>query len=179
MRNFPVKIEDKEYWISRSCAVVGIVYKTDGNGDVISLLANKRGIGCPDYIGKWNLPCGYLDYYETLRQAVSREVHEETGLDIPYYVWKLWYVNSDPNDEKQTVSFRFITKFEEDYGSFNTDFSEPNEVEEVKWIPVDEIYNYEWAFNQQEVIGDFLFTMNNLKIMGKMGVEPNLNTVIY
>ena len=64
MKNFPVNVDGKEYWISRSNAVVGIVFKWE-NGQY-HILANKRGKGCPDYVGKWNIPCGYVDYNESI-----------------------------------------------------------------------------------------------------------------
>lgn len=154
IRNFPVNVDGKEYWISRSNAVVGIVFKWE-NGQY-HILANKRGKGCPDYVGKWNITCGYVDYDETIFDAVSREVFEETGLLVPKKDWKLWVVNSDPSDEKQTISFRFYTIYWNGYGNLTSENSEPNEVDEIKWIPFSEVENYEWAFNQLQVITDFI-----------------------
>lgn len=163
MKNFPIKVDDKEYWVSRSCAVVGIIY-TMYEGK-LHILANKRGKGCPDYVGKWNVTCGYLDYNETLLQAVSREIYEEVGLNVPILDWKLWVINSVPSDNKQTVSFRFYTEYKESYGYSNKDHCEQDEVDEIRWIPFDEIDNYEWAFNQHEVLRKFidLIISGNLK----------------
>lgn len=154
IHNFPVNVDGKEYWISRSNAVVGIVFKWE-NGQY-HILANKRGKGCPDYVGKWNITCGYVDYDETIFDAVSREIFEETGLLVPKKDWKLWVVNSDPSDEKQTISFRFYTIYWNGYGNLTSENSEPNEVDEIKWIPFSEVENYEWAFNQLQVIKDFI-----------------------
>ena len=153
MKNFPVNVDGKEYWISRSNAVVGIIYKYEN--DEFHILANKRGKGCPDYVGKWNIPCGYVDYDENILHAVSREIFEETGLNVPEKDWSLWVVNSDPSDEKQTISFRFYTSFWNYYGDLTNEHSEPDEVEEIKWIPFSQIENYEWAFNQLDVLLDF------------------------
>lgn len=154
MKNFPVNVDGKEYWISRSNAVVGIVFKWE-NGQY-HILANKRGKGCPDYVGKWNIPCGYIDYGENAMSAVSREIFEETGLLVPTKDWKLWVVNTDPSDEKQTISFRFYTIYWNGYGNFTSENSEPDEVEEIKWIPFNEVQNYEWAFNQLGVVMNFI-----------------------
>lgn len=162
MKNFPVNVDGKEYWISRSNAVVGIIFKFE-NGEY-HILANKRGKGCPDYVGKWNIPCGYIDYDENLFHAVSREIFEETGLEVPENDWKLWVVNSDPSDEKQTISFRFYTCFWNSYGTLTNEHSEPDEVEEIKWIPFSEVSNYEWAFNQFGVVLDFIESVNSGKL---------------
>lgn len=99
MKNFPVKVGDNEYWISRSCAVVGIIIRIAEDKKVY-VLANKRGLGCPDFVGMWNIPCGYVDYNETLEQAVSREIFEETGIKINPNFWRLHSINSSPNDSQ-------------------------------------------------------------------------------
>ena len=38
--------------------------------------------GTPPLLGEWSLPGGVLECGETLREAVAREAHEETGLLI-------------------------------------------------------------------------------------------------
>jgi len=38
--------------------------------------------GNPPLLGEWSLPGGVLDGGETLREAVMREAHEETGLTV-------------------------------------------------------------------------------------------------
>lgn len=151
MKNFPITVNGKTYWISRAVAAVGIVYKKDETG--ISFLAGLRGKGCPDFNGCWNLICGYLDFDETIEMAASREVREETGLDIPPDEWVLITVNSDPkSDPRQNVVFRFITKYYPSYGDFDLSNCEPNEVEDVRWIHESEIDSYDWAFNHKELL---------------------------
>lgn len=144
MKNFPITIEGKEFWISRSVSVEGFIFTFD-NG--IKVLANKRGKGCPKEIGKWNCPCGYLDYDETTEQACIREVKEETGLNLnPSFLDFLW-IDSIPRGNAQNVS---IAYFSYDNGyikqSVTSEFSEPNEVEAVRWIGLNELDNYDWAF---------------------------------
>jgi 8-oxo-dGTP diphosphatase len=36
----------------------------------------------PPLLGEWSLPGGVLECGETLREAVAREAHEETGLVV-------------------------------------------------------------------------------------------------
>lgn len=54
---------------------VGVIIRRD---DKILLLKRKGSHG----EGQWALPGGYLEFGETLRQCVAREVKEETGLNI-------------------------------------------------------------------------------------------------
>lgn len=158
MKNFPVidKNTEREYWISRSVAVLGIVKTIDKNG-IEYVLAEQRGTGTPDpeYIGCWCLPCGYLDYDETCKQAIAREVLEETGVNIHPDNFKLIEINDNPHsDKRQNVTFRFKTELEgyiNDWELTNK-FSETNEIMNIKWIDLREINNYKWAFNHDEIL---------------------------
>ena len=47
-------------------------------GDEVLII--KRGK--PPFEGQWSIPGGGLDYGETVKDAVAREVREETGLEI-------------------------------------------------------------------------------------------------
>lgn len=159
MKNFPVTVNNVEYWISPSVATVGIIYKFNENGK-LCFVANKRGIGCPDYNGYWNIPCGYFDLEDSsVLEGASREIFEETGLNVPIDKWNLWFINSRPTDGKHVLSMRFIAKFDESFGTFTSEHSEDMEVDDIKWIPVDEVDNYQWAFNQREVIADLVRDM--------------------
>lgn len=162
MKNFQVtsKEDGKKYWISRACAITAIVIAKDYKTGRDYFLVSKRGPGCPDYVGKWAFTCGYLDWDETLEDAVKRELWEELGYKVPDQVKiDLWEMNSDPNsDERQNVCFRYIVRVSYDdivykiqNNIINTDTEsrggEPNEVSEIKLIPVEDTELYEWAFN--------------------------------
>lgn len=158
MKNFPIidKYTGREYWISRSVTVLGIVIGTDIYGTKY-ILAEQRGIGTPDleYVGKWCLPCGYLDFDETCKQAAAREVFEETGVDIPSESFELIEINDIPSsDKRQNITFRFKTELKGYISDFKlTDkFSETNEVMNIKWIDLREVNNYKWAFNHDQII---------------------------
>lgn len=75
-----VVVDGEELWISRSVTVLAIlVVICDGNAYVP---LNKRGPDLPSEVGLWCLAGGYLDYDETIGEAVMREVWEELGLDL-------------------------------------------------------------------------------------------------
>ena len=85
MKNYSITIETGEHagetvWVHRSIAVAGFIFCRINNEWCV--LANQRGEGAPDFQGYWNCPCGYLDFDETLAEACSREIYEETGVNI-------------------------------------------------------------------------------------------------
>lgn len=165
MKNFKVtaKEDGKEYWISRSVAVVGIVVGLNKEGDIKSFLVSRRGPGCPDFVGSWACTCGYLDWNETTEEAVIRELKEELGLEIKDKDFRiLWEIVTDPNkDPKQNIIFRYVIskpqeELEEFVRTFNPDTKsrggEENEVDEVKLVNVTEFNDYSWAFNHDKVM---------------------------
>ena len=108
------------------------------------------------------MPCGYLDYDETIVQAAQRELMEETGLNLPTSDFKLVNFNDIPeSDKRQNVTFRYIVNLDvpiEDLSKlFTTKNSEKNEVESIKFIKLNKINNYEWAFNHQKLIKEISF----------------------
>lgn len=160
MKNFPIidKETGREYWVSRSMAVVVFVFAKDNDGDEC-ILAVKRGKGTPDpeYVGKYCVPCGYLDYDETLQQAAARELKEETGLTFPNCDFKLFSINDNPYDDKrQNVTFRFVVNCLTLANNlellFTTKNSEKDEVDFIRFIKIKNINLYEWAFNHEELI---------------------------
>jgi 8-oxo-dGTP diphosphatase len=121
--------------------------------DRFYVLANQRGEGSADFHGYWNAPCGYLDFGETTAEAAIRETYEETGVQIR----QVDFVGFDdnPKSEHQNVTFYYLS-FIKDHTLINNIFDnrggEENEVSDVKWIPVDELDNYQWAFGHKSII---------------------------
>ena len=96
-KNFQIvdKETNKSYWISRSVAVTGLISAVGKDGEVYFLL-ERRGPGCPDNIGKLCSICGYLDWDETLEEAIVRETYEETGykFDVSSDLIEQWKIKS-------------------------------------------------------------------------------------
>jgi 8-oxo-dGTP pyrophosphatase MutT (NUDIX family) len=150
-KNKRIVHEGTEYWISRSMAVAAFIWSTNERGEKY-VLATKRGKGAADNHGKWCCPCGYLDYGETLVQAVQREVKEETGLEIDTQGMIQFGIQSDPNDSpKQNVTVRY-TGYHSMEDTLSLAFCEPGEVEAVMWIPLKEVPDREWAFGHKNII---------------------------
>jgi 8-oxo-dGTP diphosphatase len=156
MKNFPFKAinpdtsQEEIFWYSRSIAVCITVYATDFNNN-LCILANKRGPGCPDFIGYWVVPCGYLDFNETTKEAAIRECFEETGIKVPESVVRFVGYEDSVIANRQNVTFRFTANLETIEETTNT-FNEDDETSDIKWIPIKDIDNYKWAFNHQQLI---------------------------
>lgn len=175
MNNFPITIErdmmvngenliGKVIWHSRSMAVV--VFMFCYYQDTWYVAAVQRGPGCPDNIGLWCCPCGYLDFNERIVEAAKRELYEETGLHTECHQLVLFGINDNPADSnRQNVTFRFIgTCVPETAGygpmgsvdvelpKLTAQYSETEEVSDLKWIALQDIGMYNWAFGHEIII---------------------------
>ncbi len=161
MKNFPIvdKNTGKEYWISRSVAVIVILFAYDLRGKQY-VLTVRRGKGTPDpeYVGAVCLPCGYLDFDETTQEAAARELFEETGVKVNPDDLRLLSVNDNPMDDKrQNITFRYFIEIKgipvEGISQILTSkFSEEDEVDSIQFVKTSKIANYKWAFNHYEII---------------------------
>ena len=156
MKNFSVKVDGKEYWISRSVAVVGFFFRHNTETNQIEALVEKRGKGAADYRLKLCVPCGYLDFDETAEQAVVRELYEECGVEIPATNLTLFYVNTNPSANRQNISLHYTRmldmskRYEPNLD--NASGGEENEVEWAKWIPVLEYNDNASGFVPMEIL---------------------------
>ena len=155
MENFEFEHEGKKYWYSRSICAVALLFATDEMGKWY-VIANKRG---STEKHKWNCPAGYLDFDETIAECAVREVYEETGLEIAKDILHLVFINDDPKETRQNVTFRYVgllnDKVEVLSKQLNDEHSEKNEVEDIKFIPIEDINKYEWAFNHDNLIKSY------------------------
>ena len=158
MNNHPLKNPEtgEVEWIARNIAALVLIIGVNKKGKT-HILANKRGPKTPDpeFRGCWCMPCGYLDYNETIKEAAAREVFEETGVKLNANNLILFYINDNPNDDKrQNVTFRYRYMIKENIEDIKltSKNSEEEEVSSIKWIPIDDIDNYKWAFNHDKII---------------------------
>lgn len=155
MKNYCIKQNGREYWISRAITVVTFVFCKIH--EEWHILANKRGKGTPDYQGYWNVPCGYLEFYETIKEAASREVWEECGVKIDINKIHMISINDDPTEPKQNVTIRFKSILSDADNisvatGLNTRGGEKDEVATIQWIPLSQIDSLSWAFNHKQLI---------------------------
>ena len=168
MKNFKVTDKDtgKEYWISRSLAVAGFIVAVYENE--LYVLLERRGPGCPDNIGKLCGICGYLDFDETLVEAMIRETYEETGLDLNKLQCNFRDIGLEDNnfEGKQNITQRYLIKTDlkelvkqVENGTINTRTKErggeENEVSEfliISYSKIKDMNSDEFAFGHKEII---------------------------
>ena len=153
-----VKTEDgRTVWLSRSVAVVGLISAKVQNE--LYVLGCLRG-DAVDNSGKMCLVCGYLDWDETGHEAVVRETWEEANLNLlnyginPYPV----YVNTNPKDDNlQNITLYYnVNIIQKTLPKVSNVNCAPGEIDNTFWIPIDEIDNYEWAFNHKNRIKELI-----------------------
>jgi len=142
------KGDPKTVFSGRFCAVSGFIYAIV-NGKY-SILANLRGPGTPDYQGCWNAPCGFLECFEDSKEGIQREIYEECKFIVRKEDLKVVHVETNPaecNNGNVTIRHKaFLGKIVPMYLK-SSEGGEENEVDGIKWIPVEEFDNYKWAFN--------------------------------
>lgn len=145
--------EDGPKWFSRSVAVLGIVCINVNNTKYI--LITKRSKIMEDSPGKWCMPCGYLDWDETLTEAVEREIFEETGFEC--FLEGREIIDIDLNfhiSSQSTVNRQNITVYS--YFHYKEEslpiLKLTAETEEVLWMPFNDVSKYDFAFNHEKII---------------------------
>lgn len=154
MKNFPFIYKGKKLWYSRAVAVGHLVFCKDTE-HTWHILANRRGSGTPDFQGKWNMNHGYVDFDESAEQAAQRETYEETGVFIPNSMIHLSFVDSDPHSNNQNITLYYSTVIEDktiDEYVLSSIHCEKNEVDNIKWIPLSNLLDNEWAFDDLRII---------------------------
>lgn len=144
--------QKKILYDGRFCAISGYVFGIDKGKWCV--LANKRGEGAPDYKHCWNVVCGFLEADEDAVGGIKREVKEETGYIIPRELWHFASAETNPaecNNGNVTLRHTAVVVVR-DLETVKQEGGEEDEVEGVKWIPLDEIDCYEWAFNHLKMI---------------------------
>lgn len=145
---------------SRSVAVTAVVLAWDAAMGGFRALVGERG-SAVDQAGKWCLPCGYLDWDESLVDAVHREVFEETGIDLQslersgdaVVASEPIYVEGGPDAHRQNVTARFVVELRS-LVEPTTANAEPGEVVRLEWLEVTEaaIATRGWAFHHDDIL---------------------------
>lgn len=173
-KNQPVEIPGGEtIWNSRSCAVVAQICLYNQSDRNWYILLGKRGSGTPDFQGFWGLPCGYLDWDESLCEAVIREVWEECGLFLPslsshpnflYSDSSLvspepfsdapWSITDRTDNAKQNISMHYavLVGWNGALPELSDAFADPNEVDGLEWVEMTKATELELAFGHQKRI---------------------------
>lgn len=152
--NFMVTRNGREYYVSRNTSVSLYAFAKDKNGQWY-VLANQRGHGHSK--GLYNVTCGFVDMAangkpeETLEQAACRETFEENGVKVNPEGLVMLGVNSRGTN----INASFYTVIEDrtvEQMPTSVSNAEQDEVLSSRWIPLSEVKNFKFAFNQNEKI---------------------------
>ena len=164
MKNFEFEHNGQKLWYSRSLACNLIILRYDPEKrDTFEVLACKRGQGCEFNKGLWNVPGGFIDFDENAKQCAIRECWEETGIKLPENQVIMLNVDTEPIGVRQTMVISHVAVFEKpvtEMWNFTTTHSEPDETEQIKWIDVRELDNYNWTRGQKMNIWDAIGKYN-------------------
>ncbi|HHF56182.1 MAG TPA: NUDIX hydrolase [Thermoplasmatales archaeon] len=125
-----------------SVAVDGVLIK----GDKILLIKRKN----EPFKGRWALPGGFVEYGETVEEAVLREFEEEVGLRAR--IKKLLGVYSKPDRDPrgQVISIVFLLDAEGDAKA-------GDDAADARFFPLDNLPPL--AFDHDEIIKDAIQAM--------------------
>ena len=117
-----------------------------GNGGIVVIERSNPPFGLA-------LPGGFVDYGESLEEAISREVKEETGLTVTEL--KQFHTYSDPQRDPRfhTIGTVFIAKAK---GTPKAG----DDAAGLKLIKKDEIKNLDFAFDHKQIIQDYLKSLS-------------------
>jgi len=99
----------------------------------------------------WALPGGFVDYGESLEEAVKREAKEETGLDITDIKQFHTYSNPKRDPRFHTIGTVFIAKAK---GTPKAG----DDAQGLKVISLKDVDKYDFAFDHKEILSDYLKT---------------------
>jgi 8-oxo-dGTP diphosphatase len=126
------------------CAVGAIVLE---KGEVLLVRRNRAPA-----LGQWSLPGGRVEWGETLREAIAREVREETGIDIEVEGLAGIAERILPDDEGKTEFHYVILDFWARPKS--RDLTPGDDASEARWVAVGELNDYELTAGLYEFLQD-------------------------
>ena len=114
------------------------------------ILLVKRNNNSSQFPGVWSIPGGGAEKGENIEETLFREISEELGCDIEFYTYfkSKYFVMSD-DFHVRAVYF---------YGDIKGEIVlQEEELSEYKWFELnDDLLELDFAFNQEEIIKDFL-----------------------
>jgi 8-oxo-dGTP diphosphatase len=114
--------------------------------DLSKYLITRRKSGL--FQGMWCLPGGHIDRGETMREAVIREVKEETGLDFDPHLFSCFdEIIPEYDIHTITIVFDGVVK--------GTIKPQADEVAEIGWYSLGEIQEMAFAFRHKDIIESY------------------------
>ncbi|NTU58286.1 MAG: NUDIX hydrolase [Chlorobiaceae bacterium] len=120
---------------------------TPDTGNPRTVLLTRRNVS--PFLGLWCLPGGHVDDFETVADAVRREVFEETGLNFIPEECLGWFEEIFPEHRFHAVALVFRGPGE------GTLKHQPDEVSEIAWFALEKALTMNLAFNHNLVLQNY------------------------
>ena len=113
----------------------------------------------PPFQGLWALTGGYVEYGETLEEALMREVKEETGLVVE--IKNIVGVYSDPERDPRghTITVCFLTK------KIGGNLRANSDASEVNCFSPKEALELDLAFDHKKILKDAIRLLPNSQLI--------------
>lgn len=132
--------------------------------------------------GKWEVPGGKMEFGETTDETFKREVKEESGLDIEIgdkliQPWR-WSFTKPNGDEAEIIAVGKVCRAlnqEVDYSQQTA----TDDLVESRWVPIDEVLNYDLIPNLVPSMESFVRTYTGRKLSGNPIFEEDATEELY
>ncbi len=112
--------------------------------DKLQVLLIERGN--EPYKGNWAIPGGFLDMDETIEECATRELKEETGLDVANFsqVRAFTAVNRDPRGRTVSIALWAVVRYADCVPTAGDDAAK------AQWFSIDNLPKL--AFDHSEIL---------------------------
>ncbi len=122
------------------------------HGESILLIKRKN----PPFEGDYALPGGFVEYGETVEEAVIREMKEETGLDCD--IEKIVGVYSDPKRDPRGHTISVVFELKKRCGKLKAS----SDASEVRYFNTKDLPDL--AFDHEKIIRDYLLSSGDQSV---------------